>query len=37
MPGHVDVVQVLLDSGAQVDMQDKDDWTGLMWASFMGP
>ena len=30
--GHNDVVSVLLDSGALVDRQDRNQWTSLMWA-----
>ncbi|KAG8623849.1 hypothetical protein KVT40_008825 [Elsinoe batatas] len=30
--GHRDVVQALLDAGATVDQQDKNQWTALMWA-----
>lgn len=30
--GHKDVVQTLLDAGATVDCQDKNQWTALMWA-----
>lgn len=30
--GHQDVVLALLDAGAEVDRQDKNQWTPLMWA-----
>ncbi|KAI5363898.1 Putative Dilute domain, ankyrin repeat-containing domain superfamily [Septoria linicola] len=30
--GHREVVQALLDAGATVDTQDKNQWTALMWA-----
>ncbi|MCJ1246736.1 hypothetical protein MMC30_003945 [Trapelia coarctata] len=30
--GHQEVVSTLLDSGAQVDRQDRNQWTALMWA-----
>ncbi|KAF2115162.1 hypothetical protein BDV96DRAFT_62639 [Lophiotrema nucula] len=30
--GHEEVVKVLLDSGANVDIQDKNRWSPLMWA-----
>lgn len=30
--GHKDVVQALLDAGASVDNQDRNQWTALMWA-----
>jgi Ankyrin repeats (3 copies) len=30
--GHEDVVSVLLDAGAYVDQQDRNQWSALMWA-----
>ena len=30
--GHVEVVKVLLDAGADVDRQDRNQWSALMWA-----
>jgi hypothetical protein len=30
--GHQDVVTILLDAGAEVDRQDKNQWSSLMWA-----
>ena len=30
--GHVEVVKVLLDAGANVDRQDRNQWSALMWA-----
>ncbi|MCJ1294529.1 hypothetical protein MMC34_006087 [Xylographa carneopallida] len=30
--GHQEVVSVLLEAGAQVDRQDRNQWTALMWA-----
>jgi hypothetical protein len=30
--GHLDVVSALLEAGAEVDRQDKNQWTPLMWA-----
>lgn len=30
--GHEEVVSVLLDAGAEVDKQDKNQWSSLMWA-----
>ena len=30
--GHNDVVKALLDAGAQVDRQDRNQWSALMWA-----
>jgi hypothetical protein len=30
--GHQEVVSTLLESGAQVDRQDRNQWTALMWA-----
>ena len=30
--GHEEVVSTLLDAGAQVDRQDRNQWTALMWA-----
>lgn len=30
--GHDEVVSVLLDAGAEVDKQDKNQWSSLMWA-----
>lgn len=30
--GHKDVVTTLLDSGAEVDKQDRNQWSALMWA-----
>lgn len=32
LQGHEDVVSALLDAGADVDRQDKNQWTPLMWA-----
>ncbi|KAL5515176.1 hypothetical protein EMCRGX_G000307 [Ephydatia muelleri] len=34
--GHTECVKVLLDRGAQVNMQNKDGWTALMRASGSG-
>ncbi|KAL4897218.1 hypothetical protein BDV59DRAFT_170137 [Aspergillus ambiguus] len=30
--GHLDVVSALLDAGANVDQQDRNQWSALMWA-----
>ena len=30
--GHEEVVSILLEAGAQVDRQDRNQWTALMWA-----
>ena len=32
LQGHQEVVSTLLESGAQVDRQDRNQWTALMWA-----
>ena len=32
LQGHLDVVASLLEAGAEVDRQDKNQWTPLMWA-----
>lgn len=32
MQGHQGVVLALLEAGAEVDRQDKNEWTSLMWA-----
>ena len=34
--GHVDVVQILLEAGADVSAQDKNGKTALMWSAQMG-
>ena len=34
--GHTEIVKVLLERGAQVDLQDNGGWTALMWASYSG-
>ena len=34
--GRTEVVTMLIENGANVDRQDKDGWTSLMWAAFRG-
>eukprot|EP00842_Homolaphlyctis_polyrhiza_P006052 jgi/Hompol1/6448/HPOL_001713-RA len=34
--GHVDIINILVEAGAQVDQKDKNGWTALMWACANG-
>ena len=34
--GHKEIVEILLENGADVNVKNRDNWTALMWASWNG-